>query len=578
MSGAISIMNVATVGADTLVLPALALTCGLVSAVLFGGKRQWVNALLVTVGAVALAAALADIRVTSRDGGALAVVTDPSGRIDEATLRAIPGAGAIALTGDGLREAEWRDLPARPLQWKPAQADLLSLDFPRTMPLGRIFTLTVRRPQVSTGWRLQLLAENKQVLADSGTIVAGSAPAAQLSVQWLPPVAEAMVLSARLLDAKGKMIAEGPLPLQVTEAVPLQIQGRFDAASFDARALNRLLSDSGALVDWSVTLGKSIVRGETAREPLSAPNAMFIDAAYMEKLTSSARAALLAGTGQGVPLVILGANAADAGFWQRELGLRLRPQSPTTEKEDQRQFSVGGVSMVMPPAVLNPADSGDGTWAVLARDVHGQPWLWQRDLRQGRVIWVGVSEWHRYAISAPQALTLWWQDAMDRMVLAGVRKTEWRFPDPMPVVGLRSEVCAQGADAGALVDVEGGSALQLRARSDKADGRCAAWWPRRAGWARFSAAGMAAPAMTYVYAADDWPLWQRSLRREATAQYAARARAAGVTGTTERPLSPTPFALLFALCMLTLWYRDPKATAEQPRKDHGNTTETRRAD
>ena len=294
MSGAVvSFMNLATADAGTLVVPALALASGLLSAFLFARKRQWINALLVAVGAAALAISLADIRLASKGGAALEVVTDASGRIDEATSRAIPGAAVVALSGDGLREAEWRDLPARPLQWKPAQADLLSLDFPRAMPLGRIFTLTVRRPHAQGGWRLQLLAENRQVLADSGAIAADSAPAAQLSVQWLPPVAEAMVLRARLLDAKGKAIAEGPVPLQVTEAVPLQIQGRFDAASFDARALNRLLSDSGAIVDWSVTLGKAIARSETAREPLTAPNAMFVDAAYVEKLAPSARAALL---------------------------------------------------------------------------------------------------------------------------------------------------------------------------------------------------------------------------------------------------------------------------------------------
>ena len=568
MSGAVvTIMNVATIDIDMLAMPVLALAAGIASAILFGRKRQWINALLVTVGAASMAIALADIRLPAKGGEVLTVATDAGGRVSEVTLRAIPAAGAISLSGDGLREAEWRDLPARPLQWKPDQADLLSLDFPRTMPLGRIFTLTVRRPKAQATWRLQLLAENKQVLADSGTITTTSTPATQLSVQWLPPVAEAMVLRARLLDAKGKTIAEGPVPLQVTEAVPLQIQGRFDAASFDARALNRLLSDSGAIVDWSVTLGKAIARSETAREPITAPNAMFVDAAYVEKLAPSARAALLAQTGQGVPLVILGANAADAGFWQRELGLRLQPQSPTTEKEDQRQFSVGGVSLVMPPATLNPADRGSESWSVLARDSRQQPWLWQRELRQGRVVWVGVSEWHRYAISAPQALTLWWQDAMDRMVLAGVRKTEWRLHDPMPVVGLRSEVCAQGADAGALVRVEGGPELPLLARGDRADGRCAGWWPQRAGWTRFGAAGMDAPAMTYVYAANEWPLWQRSLRREATARYAARARVVGVAGTTERPLSPVPFALLFGFCMLMLWYRDPKSTTDPRRAD-----------
>ena len=214
MSGAVvSIMNIATVGTGTLAVPALALAAGLVSAVLFGRKGRWINALLVTVGAAALAISLADIRLPSREAEVLAVVTDASGRIDEATLRSIPDAAAVALSGDGLRETEWRDLPARPLQWKPAQADLLALDFPRTMPLGRIFTLTARRPLAPAGWRLQLLAENRQVLADSGAIAAAAAPAAQLSVQWLPPVAEAMVLRARLLDAKGKTIAQGPVPL-----------------------------------------------------------------------------------------------------------------------------------------------------------------------------------------------------------------------------------------------------------------------------------------------------------------------------------------------------------------------------
>jgi len=73
-------------------------------------------------------------------------------------------------------------------------------------------------------------------------------------------LAEAMVLHARVLDAAGKVVASGPVPVQVTAAVPLQIVGRFNAPSFDASALNRLLTDGGAVLDWQVVLGKAIAR------------------------------------------------------------------------------------------------------------------------------------------------------------------------------------------------------------------------------------------------------------------------------------------------------------------------------
>lgn len=540
--------------------PLAALAAGAVSAALYGRKRKWINAVLAGMAGAALALTLADLRQAAIGADALAIDTGSTGRISDAQRLAIPRASAIALSGDGLSEAEWRDLPARPLEWKPVAADLLWLDFPRTMPLGRIFTLTVRRSPAQTGWRLQLLAENKQVLADSGA----AAPASQLSVQWLPPVAENMVLQARLLDAAGKAIAQGPIPLQVHDALPLQIQGRFDAPSFDARALNELLSDGSAIMDWSVTLGKAIARSETAREPLTAPNAMFVDAAYVEHLSPSARAALLAQTGQGVPLVILGGNAGDAQLWRRELGLSLHPQSPTTEKEDVRQFSIAGAALAMPPAALNPGDNVGEPWSVLARDGKKQPWLWQRDLRQGRVIWIGVSDWHRYAISAPQALTLWWQAAMDKIALASVQKAGWHLPDAMPLPGLRSELCAQGVKAGTALQVEGAAELRLQARADKADAVCAALWPKKSGWMKFTGAGVAGPGVEYVYAASDWPAWQRALRRDATTRYAARAAketadgaGAGKKGS-GKPLPTWPFALIFAGCMLGLWWREQR--------------------
>jgi hypothetical protein len=541
-------------------LPLTALTVGVVSAaMLYARRHKWIDVALAVVAGASLAVALADIRLLEAVENTLTVATNGSGGISEADWLAIPRAQSISLVGDGLREAEWRDLPARPLQWKPAATDLLWLDFPRSMSLGRIFTLSVRRSQAQAGWRLQLLAENKQVLAESSTTAATS----QLSVQWLPPVAEAMVLQARLLDAAGAVIAQGPIPLQVKDALPLQIQGRFDAPSFDARALNQLLADGGAILDWSVTLGKAVARSETARAPLTAPNAVVVDAAYVEHLNPTARDALLAQVRQGVPLVVLGGNAADASMWQRQFDLRLHPQSPTTEKEDTRQFSVAGASLAMPPAGFNPDDRAGGPWSVLARDGKKQPWLWQRDLQQGRIVWIGVSDWHKYAISAPQALALWWQGAMDSIALASVQKAGWQMTDPMPLPGLRSEVCAQGVKPGTMIGVAGAAELQLLARADKADAVCAALWPQKAGWLVFKAAGMAEAGAEYVYARGDWPAWQKALRRDATALYAARSQSAattnGATGNS-RPLPVAPFGVLFALCMLGLWWREQRKT------------------
>jgi hypothetical protein len=196
------------------------------------------------------------------------------------------------------------------------------------------------------------------------------------------------------------------------------------------------------------------------------------------------------------------------------------------------------------------------------------------------VVWIGVADWHRYAISAPQALALWWQNAMDLIALDSPQRNGWRLPEPMPVPGLRSEICAQGGSAGALLRVDGIADVAMQPRGEKADAVCAAFWPQQAGWLHFSGGGIAQPGLEYVYSNSDWPAWQRSLRRAATAQYAARsaasaaAKAAGVgvgaraadyvVGTRAaspppgRPMPDLPLVLLFAACMLLLWWREQR--------------------
>lgn len=535
-----------------------ALLAGLLSAALYVRRDQALNALLALLAALALAAMLASPTQRADRAGEIAIASGATSAPDSDALArallAVPQSGSIALTGHGLRAAQWDDLPARPLRWTAPQGDLLRLEFPRTLPLGRSFVLSAGHTGAQAGWRLQLLAENGQVLAESPQAAKAGGQSAALSLSWQPPLAEQMLLQARLLDAAGQTAAQGSVPLQVTPPVPLQIVGRFGAPSFDARALNQLLADSGALLDWQATLGKGLTRSETARADLAEPNAQVIDAAWFESLSAPARAALLAQTGQGVPLLVLGGNASSAAIWQRDLALRLAPQNPTTEKEDVRQFSMGGEQLAMPPASLNPAAQPGEGWSAAAVDGKGRPWLWRRAWKKGSIAWVGVSDWHRYAISSPAALGQWWQALFDKAAAGATQKLVWQQPDPMPVAGLRTEICAQGAEAGSTLHIDGQPGLVWQARSAKAETVCAAFLPQQAGWLTLRSG--ASEHRVYIHAASDWPQWQQALRQDATARYAARSPEAAAASGPRAPFPSWPFALVIAASMLALWQRE----------------------
>lgn len=556
---------------------------GAASAFLYARKKRWPDAALAGLAGVSLAALLAAPTAPGLTGrtalldsedwrDASDAVLAPGDGL-AAALASLPEADKVEVRGHGLHEAQWRDQPVRQLQWQPSQEGLLWLDFPRSLPLGRSFALTVRRGgSAQAGWRLQLLAENGQVLSESRATAATQA----LTVQWQPPMPESMVLQARLLDKDGKAIAQGPLPLRVLDAVPLQVQGRFGAPSFDTRALNQLMTDSNAIVDWQTTLGKSLTRSEEARAPLAQPNAMLADAAWLER--GGLRSAL-AQTAQGVPLLILGGNADDAALWQRELGLRLAALSATTEQEDVRHLALPGATLAFAPGAQLPAAAGGAAWQVVARDKDGKPWLWQRNWQKGRILWLGVRDWHRHAISEPAALGAWWQQVIDLAAKGSEQKMRWLDAEPMPLAGLRSEVCAQGVASGGAVTV-GQQALRWQARADRADAACVAFWPGKTGWVPLASGGERSEM--YVFGAQDWPAWQAALRHDATARYAALAlqpvarlgagqapgvngqsasgggfaNALGVAGALAGALPRWLLGLAFAASMLALWWRE----------------------
>ncbi|MBQ5946200.1 hypothetical protein [Massilia sp. ST3] len=508
---------------NTTILIAALAVAGVASAGLYLARRKWLDALLVAIAAGALGLFAADLRVPGEGGRTLAL--DP-----KAVPSSLDGIRALTLKGDGLRAAQWNDLPARPLAWDMPRTGGLQLDFPCDVALGRLFVLKVQREDRGEA-RLELLAENGQVLAQA------KGPG-ELAATWLPPVAEPVVLKARLLDARDKLIAEGPVPFIVHEPAILQVQGRFGAPSFDLRVLNELLSGSGALLDWQVMLSRALTRTETAREAMTAPNLTVIDAAWFERAGAGERSALLAKVGQGTSLLVLGGNANDAGLWSRSLQLPLQAQ-PAGRKIE--------APLELPVAPLVPASRTAGPWTG------SEDMVWTRGWQKGRIAWLGVTEWHRHAISEPRALALWWQGVLDRLDIEQKQRTEWLAPAEMPLPGQRLEVCARGVSGEARFPGLK-QTLAWQRRADRADASCVAVWPEKTGWLRVEDKKAGVHAV-YVYAPGDWPQWQAAQRRDATARYAARTPAATGEGPT-RALPAWPFALVFALAMLALWWRE----------------------
>lgn len=520
-------MNFAMTWFDAKWLILIAAVAGVLSALLYLRRRRLIDALLVLVAAAALAGATCGLRLPGEAGGALTVsAAHPPQNLD--------GVRSLQLIGDGLRQAEWDDLPARPLAWSTPATPTIQLDFPHELALGRVFALTVRRSWKGPG-RLQLLAENGQVLAEAK----GDG---DLTAQWLPPLAEDLVLKARLLDANGKLVDAGPVPVRVREPLPLQVRGRFNAPSFDLRTLDDLLANSNAAIDWQVELGKNLQRTEIARDPIQTPDLDIVDAAWFEHAPASERAALLARVAAGARLLVLGANAQDAGAWSRSVALTLAPQPANKTQEGALPMTVAG---------LAPNAAHGGEW-------RGESGLWTRDWQRGRIGWLAVGDWHRHAIEQPRALALWWQGVLDRLQVQRSRNIAWLDPDQMPLPGQRLAVCVRGDALAASIGIVFPALQQSLAwqrRAEQVDAACAAVWPQRSGWLRMHTQG-AQPLdnALYVYADGDWPLWQRAERRAATARYAARAPVAANAST--RPLPAWPFGVMFALAMLGLWWRE----------------------
>lgn len=553
-------MTIAQVSTLTLWFLLLLFCTAVGSAYLYWRMARKLDALLVLCAALPLLVVLLQVRVeqvavTSR----LLDSRQPLPPMSELRLD-LQASNELVLQGDGLFASQWQDLPAKKLQWQretiPA-GEILQLQFPQQLAYGRLFQLRVDRRQNKGSWRVQLLAANQQILAEQ------KSTETSVTLSWLPPVAERLVLQARVLDQADRVIDQGPIPLEIVQIPPLQVQGRFAAASFDLQALNTLLVQSDAVLAWQTQLGKGINRKENARQTMDKPALYIQDAAYFEQLPVAARSQLLEQIGSGATLLILGANAQQPAIWSSALGLRLRKAEATEVVTTQ--------GLTLTSTDWTPIPITDASWRTVQEEASGRSLMAQRDWQQGKIVWLAVSNWHQAMISEPQKVKLWWQTILDASEVNSALEWQIELNNPgqtMSLVGQRTGLCGRGIEH-RMMTLSSENAtqpvqLQMQPVGYRAEAHCVAWWPEHAGWYRWQTSEdkqvtkdkVQAQGSLYVFENKDWPTWQRYQKQVASEQYAQR-----LPEPVEKRRSLVviwPFVLLSMFAMLCLWWREQR--------------------
>ncbi|UUZ56615.1 hypothetical protein LP419_16845 [Massilia sp. H-1] len=381
-------------------------------------RRQWADAALVLIASAALGAMLAGFTMPGMPAKAARI--DASGRAPH-----IGDAASVHLTGDGLRAAQWEDLPALVARLDAAAGRRATPRLPAHDGAGpRVHAqgdaAQGRQPQAAAGGRKRQ-GDPEEAVSSGAT----------LAVQWLPPVAETLVLKARLLDAARQndrrrpgaarrarpAAAAGAGALRCTVFRYAHAQPAAGPKQCDTRLADH--ARQGRHAQRSAARGHRACRSAGGGRGLPGTLA-----------GATARASLLVQVVDGTPLLILGASANELS--------RLVAHAQARTARAARIQTGGRTSGAGQCLGWLPAARNVGGWSAAADRIWTRPW------DKGRITWLGVAEWHRYAITERAR---WACGGRTCSTPCGVRRPEpvsLIEPEQMPLPGQRLALCAYG--------------------------------------------------------------------------------------------------------------------------------------
>lgn len=429
----------------------------------------------------------------------------------QAQLRVL-GAGLVARDRDATRgRALAFDPPA------PARG-LVELHAPQTVTVGAQWRVT-GRIQALPDARLELLDPSGRAIARARADRDG-----RFELPGVAVVEGRMAYTLVLRDARARRLERVALPLQVRAGTASRVWLLAGGPNPELKYLRRWAKDAGARPHVQASLGGGLRLGDRPlpfdAATLRGFDLVVLDERAWRELGPSRRAILreAVASGLGLLLRLTGPLSAAERGELRALGFELAADAGATSV----RLDAGDGPVLTRQALRVRAADG----VPLLRDAGGTPLALWRGHGAGRI-------------------GLWWLGDSFRLVLAGQPATHGRIwsealatlgratgkpaptldsEDPRPQQ--RLVVC--GVPAGASMLAPDGERSDLLVDPGSGSRRCAAYWPRRPGWHRVE--GATAPLEVLVRGVGELPgvraqdLRDQTLRLATPATDAAQAR------------------------------------------------------
>lgn len=432
-------------------------------------------------------------------------------------LRGHPEAGRVQVLGDGLVARDRDAVAGRSLAFVESAAarGLLQLDYPRVLVPGQGFRISGRTRDVAT----------VALLDPAGQKVASAIPDKNGGFQLETSVraAGATVFRLQLLDGNDDVVERASVPLDVIAPRAPRVLLLAAAPNAETKYLRRWAEDAGVELQTRIELGGGILVGDAVtldEATLRRLDLLVLDERSLDGLGSGGRASLR--------------RAVDDGFG---VLVRLDGEPAASIREQLR--------------ALGLPTSGD---AVPLLRADGKPLGWWGAAGRGRVgAWLLADAWQWVLQGDAERHGAAWSGAF-----ATLARTDADSPAVSSVearVGERSAICPLSQPAAVIAPDGTGTSLLP-------DGRCAAFWPRLAGW-HWLRRGNDAQAF-FVRAVDDAPGLAREELGSATRALASSGVATDVHATTtasaERGPS-WPWWLAWLACSAGLWWFERRRPA-----------------